>query len=109
MAAAACACQVVWMRRTLEKLSHAQDGSTTVMCDNSSTIKLSKNPIMQGRSKHIDVRFHFLRDLTRDGVVGLVHCGSQDQVADLMTNPLKLEAFLKLRDQLGMCMMSGVN
>lgn len=75
-AAAACACQVVWMRRILEKLSHAQDGCTTVMCDNSSTIKLSKNPVMHGRSKHIDVRFHFLRDLTRDEVIELVHCGS---------------------------------
>ncbi|KAK0603198.1 hypothetical protein LWI29_002398 [Acer saccharum] len=109
VAAADCACQAVWMRRILEKLSHAQDGCTTVMCDNSSTIKLSKNPVMHGRSKHIDVWFHFLRDLTRDGVVELVHCGSQDQVADLMTKPLKLEAFLKLRDQLGVCMMPKVN
>lgn len=109
VAAAACACQAVWMRRILEKLSHAQDGCTTVMCDNSSTIKLSKNPVMHGRSKHIDVRFHFLRDLTGDEVVELVHCGSQDQVADLMTKPLKLEAFLKLRDQLGVCMMPRVN
>ena len=68
-----------------------------------------KNPVMHGRSKHIDVRFYFLRDLTRDEVVELVHCGSQDQVADLMTKPLKLEAFLKLRDQLGVCMMPRVN
>ena len=44
VAAAAYACQAVWMRRILEKLSHAQDGCTTVMCDNSSTIKLSKKP-----------------------------------------------------------------
>ena len=68
-----------------------------------------KNPVMHGRSKHIDVRFYFLRDLTRDEVVELVHCGSQDQVADLMTKPLKLEAFLKLRDQLAVCMMPRVN
>jgi hypothetical protein len=42
MLAAACACQAVWMGRILEKLNHAQDGCTTLMCDNSSTIKLSK-------------------------------------------------------------------
>lgn len=70
--AATCACQAVWMGRILEKLNHVQDGCTTVFCDNSSTIKLSKNPVMHGRSKHIDVRFHFLCDLTQDGVVELV-------------------------------------
>ncbi|KAJ9692509.1 hypothetical protein PVL29_011523 [Vitis rotundifolia] len=64
------------------------------MCDNSSTIKLSKNPVMHGRSKHIDVRFHFLRDLTKEEVVKLVHCGTNDQVADILTKPLKLEVFL---------------
>jgi hypothetical protein len=55
------------------------------------------------------VQFHFLRDFTRDGVVELVHCGFQDWVTDLFTKPLKLKAFLKLRDQLGVCMMLGVN
>lgn len=73
VAAAACACQAIWMREILKKLGHLQEDCTTVMCD-SSTIKLSKNPVMHGRSKHIDVCFHFLRDLTKDGVVELVHC-----------------------------------
>ena len=74
------ACQGVWMRRVLEKLGHSQGKCTTVLCDNSSTIKLSKNPVMHGRSKHIDVMFHFLHDLTRDGVVELKHCVTQAQV-----------------------------
>ena len=103
VAAAACACQAIWMRRVLKKLSHEQKGCTTIMCDNSSTIKLSRNQVMHGRSKHIDVRFHFLRDLTKDGVVELIHCGTQEQVADLMTKPLKLEAFQKLRMMMGVC------
>ena len=55
VAAAACASQVVWMRRVLEQIGQAQKENTIVMCDNSSTIKLSKNPVMHGRSKHIDV------------------------------------------------------
>lgn len=78
ISAAACACQAVWMRRILEKLAHVQNGGTTVYCDNSSAIKLSKNPVLHGRSKHIDIRFHFLRDLTKEGAVELVHCNSQD-------------------------------
>jgi hypothetical protein len=98
MLAAACACQAVWMGRILEKLNHAQDGCTTLMCDNSSTIKLSRNPIMHGRSKHIDVRFYFLHDLTRDRVIELMHCGSQDQVLDLLTKPIKLQTTESLHD-----------
>lgn len=109
IAAAYCACQGVWMRRILEKLGHTKHGSTTVYCDNSSTIKLSRNPVLHGRSKHIDVRFHFLRDLTRDGILELVHCNSQNQIADIMTKPLKLEVYVKLRELLGMCPMPDVN
>ena len=57
VAAASCACQGVWMRRVLEKLGHFQDKCITMLCDNSFTIKLSKNLIRHGCSKHIDVRF----------------------------------------------------
>jgi hypothetical protein len=59
---------------------------------------------MHGRSKHIDLKFHFLRDLTREGIAELVHCNTQEQLSDIMTKPLKLEVFLKLCDRLGMCL-----
>ena len=74
--ATVCACQGVWMKRILKELGHSDEGCTTVMCDNSLTIKLSKNLVIHGRSKHIDVRFHFLRNLTKEGTIELVHCGS---------------------------------
>lgn len=104
VAAAACACQAMWMKMVLKRLCYNEE-CTTIFCDNSSIIKLSKNPIMHKRSKHIVVRFHFLRDLCNEGAVLLVHCGSQDQVADILTKPLKLEQFQKLRDLLGVCEM----
>lgn len=103
IAAASCACQGVWLRRILGKLGLLQDKCTTIFCDNSSTIKLSKNPVMHGRSKHIDVRFHFLRDLAKEGVIELLYCNTQDQISDIMTKALKADVFLKLRRQLGMC------
>ena len=109
IAAAACACQAVWLRRILETLGHTQSNSTTVYYDNNSAIKLAKNPVMHGRSKHIDVHFHFLRELTKDGTVQLVHCNTQEQVVDVMTKPLKLDAFVKLRNLLGVCSLSKVN
>ena len=80
-----------------------------MICDNSSSIKLSKNLVMHGRNKHIDVRVHFLRNLTKEGTIELVHCASQDQVPDIMTKPLKLEFFQKLRKLLGVCEISGIN
>jgi hypothetical protein len=106
VAAASCACQCIWLRSILNHLKINQSSSTMIHCDNSSSIKLSKNPILHGRCKHIDVRFHFLRDLTRDGVVELVHCRSQDQLADLMTKPLKLDTYCKLRENLGIIGLS---
>jgi hypothetical protein len=109
IAAASCACQGIWMRRILEKLGHTQLGSMTVYCNNSSIIKLSKNSVIHGRSKHIDVRFHFLRDLTKDGTLELAHCNSHNQIADIMTKPLKFEAFEKLRGLLEMCFLSDIN
>ena len=72
------------MKRILEELGQSHEGCINIMCDNSSTIKLSKNPVMHGHS--IDVRFHFLRNLSKEGTIELVHCGSQGQVADIMNH-----------------------
>ena len=103
VAATACACQAIWLKKLLEELQFKEDKPTLIYCDNSSAIKLSKNPVLHGRSKHIDVKYHFLRDLTNDGVINLVYCRSEDQVADIQTKPLKLATFVKLRGLLGVC------
>ncbi|GJY65031.1 retrovirus-related pol polyprotein from transposon TNT 1-94 [Tanacetum coccineum] len=109
VAAASCACQCIWLRRILEELGHKEENTTVIWCDNMSTIQLSSNAVFHGRSKHIDIRFHFLRDLVRDGVVELSYCSSEEQVADIMTKPLKLDQFLKLRNRLGMVEASKIN
>lgn len=80
--------------------------STVIQCDNTSTIKLSKNPVFHGRCKHIGVRFHFLRDLVNEGVLSLEHCESSKQVADIFTKPLNREIFEGLRTKLGVCAAS---
>jgi transposase InsO family protein len=103
IAAAYCVCQGIWLKRILECIGLKQSKCLTVFCDNSSTIKLSKNPVLHGRSKHIDIRFHFLRNLSCDGDIELVHCASQEQLADIMTKALKLDVFEKLRERLGVC------
>ncbi|XP_028098760.1 uncharacterized protein LOC114298399 [Camellia sinensis] len=107
VAAASCACQAIWLRRLLEELHYHQQGPTPVYCDSSSEIKLSKNPVLHGRSKHIDVRYHFLRDLTKDETIDLIYCRSEDHVADILTKPLKLAIFVKLQRLLGVCSMEN--
>jgi hypothetical protein len=109
VAAASCACQSIWLRNILKHLKIDQDHNTLIFCDNSSSIKLSKNPILHGRCKHIDVRFHFLRDLTKEGIIELVHCKTQDQLADIMTKPLKLESYYSIRSKMGMLALNSVN
>ena len=103
VAATACACQAIWLKKILEELQFKEDGPTLIYYDNSSTIKLSKNLVLHGRSKHIEVKYHFLRDLTNDGVINLVYCRSEDQIADILTKPLKFPAFQKVIELLGVC------
>lgn len=71
--------------------SHEEYKCTQIMCENSFTIKFPKNPVIHGKSQHIDVRYHFLRDVTREGIITLDHCKSEAQLVDLMTKPLRLE------------------
>ena len=77
------------MRRTFKEIDHSQIEETKLMCDNTSTIKLSKNPVLHGCSKHIRVRFHFLRDLTKEGTVNLLFYGTINQLADFLKKLLK--------------------
>lgn len=106
--ATACACQAIWFKRILEELQFKQVEATTIFCDNNSTIKLSKNLVLHGRSKHINVKYYFLRDLSNDGTSKLVYCRSEDQVTDIQTKPLKLATFVKLRNLLGVCSRAAV-
>lgn len=107
VAAANGACQAVWLRNVLEGTGMEQTESTVMFCDNSSTIKLSRNPVLHGRSKHIHVRYHFLRELVNDGVINLEYCPTRDQFADIMTKAVTLETFERLRGSLGVCPKEG--
>lgn len=64
VAAIGCACQAIWLRRVLAEIKFKQEEATRIFYDNNLAIKLSKNPVLHGRCKHIDVKFYFLRDLS---------------------------------------------
>jgi len=69
--------------------------------DNSSVIALAKNLVFHERSKHIDIRFHYLRDCIANKKVEVKYVKTQDQVADIFIKPLKYDVFIKIRDVLG--------
>jgi len=91
----------------LQELGAINGECIDIMCDNSSAIKLSKNPVMHRRTKHIDVRYHYLRDLCNEEIMKLVFVGTNDQIADIMTKPIKLDQFVKLRNLLGVRRMES--
>eukprot|EP00253_Pinus_taeda_P015521 PITA_15521 len=102
VAATVAACQAVWMRRMLRSLGQEQAKTTVILCDNSSAIALSKNSVFHKRTKHIDTRFHYIRELVSNGEIALEHSRTQEQVADILTKPLDQKSFEFLRKCLGM-------
>lgn len=57
----------------------------SLFIDNQSAIELSKNPVFHDRSKHIDTRYHYIRDCIEQGMVSVDHVGNDDQLADILT------------------------
>jgi hypothetical protein len=73
-----------------------------LLIDSRSAEELSKNPVYHERTKHIDTRYHFIRECVSDGVVELEHVSTDDQLADILTKPLGRIRFAEMRRQLGM-------
>src|SRR6266487_1334761 len=95
--------QLLWMKQMLKEYNVEQD-VLTLYCDNLSAINISKNPIQHSRTKHIDIRHHFIRDLVKDKVVTLEHVSTEEQLADIFTKALDANQFEKLRGKLGICL-----
>ena len=71
-----------------------------LLCDNESSIKLANNLISHSRTKHIDIRHHFLRDHETKGDIKIRHVSTEKQLADIFTKPLDESMFCALRSEL---------
>ncbi|WVZ58761.1 LOW QUALITY PROTEIN: hypothetical protein U9M48_008993 [Paspalum notatum var. saurae] len=100
IAAASCCSQLLSMKATLSDFG-LRFGKIPLLVDSTSAISVAKNPVLHSRTKHIDVRFYFLRDHYEKGDIDLVHVASENQLADIFTKPLEFGAFVHLRGELG--------
>ena len=103
------ACQGIWLQSLLHEMKIEIDDEVELMVDNKSAINLAKNPIAHGRSKHIETKFHFLRDQVSKGRIKLTYCKTENQVADVLTKPLKIERFKVMRRLLNMHSLDSLN
>ncbi|GJR43693.1 retrovirus-related pol polyprotein from transposon TNT 1-94 [Tanacetum coccineum] len=93
--------QALWMKQALVDYGVRLD-NIPIMCDNKGAIDLSKNPIQHSRTKHIEIRHHFLPDNIQKGNISIEKVSSEDNIADILTKPLKRKPFNYLRLVLGM-------
>ncbi|CAN1797736.1 Retrovirus-related Pol polyprotein from transposon RE1 [Linum perenne] len=100
--------QLIWMKAQLHdyRLSFS---TMPIYCDNTSTINMKKNPILHSRTKHIDIRHHFIRDLILKKEVELVYITTETQLADIFTKPLHADRFSFLRRELGLLSASDAD
>jgi hypothetical protein len=107
IAAGSSCSQLVWMKQMLSEYNIHQE-TMKLYCDNMSAINISKNPIQHSRTKHIDIRHHFIRELVEEKIVMLEHVITGEQLADIFTKALDHNQFEKLRGKLGICLFESL-
>ncbi|GJZ13276.1 retrovirus-related pol polyprotein from transposon TNT 1-94 [Tanacetum coccineum] len=105
IALSGCCAQILWMRSQLTDYGF-QFNKIPLYCDNKSVIALCCNNVQHSRAKHIDVRYHFIKEQVENGIVELYFVRTEYQLADIFTKPLPRERFNFLIEKLGMRSMS---
>lgn len=100
VAAGSYCAQILWMKQQLIDYGVYLD-HIPIKCDNTSAINLTKNPVMHSRTKHIEIRHHFIRDHIQSGDVVIEHIDTSKQLADIFTKPLNKESFFFIIRELG--------
>ena len=93
MATTTCCNQILWMKQTLQDIHVTCDEPIPILCDNTSAISISKNPVMHPKTKHIPIKFHFHREQVTDKNIKMEYIGTKEQIADIFTKRLPRETF----------------
>jgi hypothetical protein len=106
IAASTALTQALWLVRLLSDLLGRDTGAAELRMDSKSALALTKNPVFHERSKHIQVRHHFIRGCLEEGSIKTGYINTKDQRADLLTKPLGRIRFLELCSKTGMVQIS---
>jgi hypothetical protein len=106
IAASTALTQVLWLVRLLGDLLGRDAGAVELRVDIKSALALAKNPVFHERSKHIQVRHHFIRGCLEEGSFKTRYINTKDQLADLLTKPLGRIKFHELCSRIGMVQLS---
>lgn len=101
MALSDCGRQVVWVRNLLEELGYSLT-ATLISCDNQGAIFGATNPVTEHRSKHIDIRYHYIREIVDNSKVQIYFVEGEENPADIFTKNLGTIKFVKFRSMLGL-------
>ncbi|OXA40185.1 Copia protein [Folsomia candida] len=94
--------EVAWLRKFAEEIGREQEEPTTIMVDNTSAIRLVDNPEFHKRTKHVDVKYHYTRQLAEEKKVEVVYTPTQDQKADILTKPLGKSKHADMVEKIGL-------
>src|ERR1043165_6011227 len=97
------------MMNLVEEITCKNHGAITMKIDNMPAINLAKNLIAHGQSKHIEMRFRYLREQIADGKMNLEHCRTENQIADIMTKGVQVEVFRRLRAMMNVDSLDTMN
>jgi hypothetical protein len=102
---ASCFSQLLWIAYTTSDFGEEYTHDP-LQCGSTSAISVAKNPVLHSETKHIKVRYHFLRDNVEKGKIALIHVPTHDQLADIFMKPLDQATFTRLQVELGVCLIS---
>jgi hypothetical protein len=101
IASATCCTQILWMIQTLADLKVTYTNPIPIHCDKTNAISVSKNPVLHSKTKHIQIKYHFVKEQVTNIIVQLNYIPSTEQIADIFTKPLATTPFGYLRQKLG--------
>ena len=95
--------EAIWLRQLLSELGLDVSSPTVLCINNQSAIAITRNPKFHDRTKHIDMHYHFLRQVVEDKLIQLAYTPTGEQVADVLTKGLPPASHIKFREAMGIC------